>query len=540
MHWPGVGVFFIALACRKMHWCGTALSLDTPAGTPVTLSPALSRNGISSKHNPSAGISFSSVVSETSPKTKDKVSEKIGNGSIASFHSNKYLECESSSKTDCNINFVKEESNSAQEMPSSDDVAPKNCDENSSERANSMEAEDCDSDISITDVTNDLISTYHYETKSFSQRIKNLQVAAELDQGRQSVKNCDLPTGDGNSCLNPSENVNHISEVGFENVSDIDNQLIINPEEGDTEDDVRSLYPDVVVISSSEEELYSRRSSIADNSFGGKVDAEQASTEAGLKDNVSINYQSNDLENKTINEESMSSEPVLLVPIKPLAHPTVNLLESKSEVVYALRKNSFVEKLEKIISAQTLKFKPASHPSIPKPMSISPEINFTNLQNISSDVANIGASSQSVSSDCSVNLSESIPENSCPSPVNVEQNMSIQVETKEKEWDGTNDPEVVKDIKERLEKIFSSTVNSPVTSPTSKAFSYSLVKPPEEETLVENEQACEKCPASAENNFGVDKSLEENGYASQVDETRKHMAQVLGTLRLRNPDISSC
>lgn len=524
-----------------MNWCGSALALDTPARTPVTLSaPAPGCNGSSGKNGPLVGISNikrSSTGSdgcETLSRANQKFPEENGHDSRVPIDT--YL-----IPSELTENPVESVISRGHEK-SSDDIDAESC---NFKRANSSDAQDCDSDISITDVTNELLSlTYHDETKNNNEQtdlkstVEVVPVVSEQQEGRLSLANL-------NSANDQLINANlSVKSLEFQNDSVIQSQL--NSEEPDLEDDVRSLYPDVVVISSSEEEVHSRRSSITDSASRENfnyVHVESLETKVSSEDDVLKNHQpAAELEIET---EATQSKPVIIVPISPIVNASEDKSESKSEVVNALRKSSFVDRLEKIIGAQTLKFSPASHPPIPKSMTLSPEVNFSHSENVSSDSAGF-VTSHTVASGCPVDehdsdvhlSSESISEKPCASPDTVPSEPSSETE-----WDGTNDPEVVKDIKERLEKIFSSNINSPVTSPMSKAFSATFAKPSEGDDL-ENEQAHESCVVT-EDNVILDVNSDENSpekieHILQKEETRKHMAQVLGTIRLRNPDISSC
>ncbi|XP_034241850.1 high affinity cationic amino acid transporter 1-like isoform X2 [Thrips palmi] len=405
----GVGVYFISLACRKMNWCGSALALDIPARSPVSQSPpALAPNGTSGKNGPSSGISsihsFSNGCngSETVVKDEQKSSDVIWRGAPVLLGT-------ASETVLCEPSPIK---------PTLDD-AP---DLNDHGRANSVMAGDSDSDVSITDVTNDLLSlTYLDEIKS---RNMNTDLKPVEDSAHQERE--ERPLEDSDFAVVESTDNNHVAIDVCQDVSNNDSQLITS-EETDTEDDVRSLYPDVVVISSSEEEIYSRRSSIADNTLveSFEVEVESPLTESCLKCDAPTDVHPSSTDIKT------ESKPLVFVPVNPMAPADENKLGPNSEVVHALRKRSFVEKLEKLIGAQTLKVKSTSHPPLLRTLSVSSEINISKVQNVPSSFGNFDTSPDSVSSgsddqrDVDLPLASS-PESQFKSPCCTRQNQVKQ------------------------------------------------------------------------------------------------------------------
>lgn len=584
MYWAGVGMYFVSFACRTLRWCGAPPSSSAPTARQGLQNIAfVEANGFSDKTQPVSlrngslrnidckeNILLSHVHGSSLPEKdysaeatiQDAISSSLNSMSVSeqdSDHLPQPLAMQGADSTEESLMKLRnveigvssektlpvpeESSHSISPEIDASRPVPKLLD-----RWDSISADSNSSDASITEVTNDLLSlTYQTYEESRTKEgaepsLKSFHVEANMEDDREGrvIQEASEP-----ECKDIASSEDPHHEANLEHYP------IAVEEEGNDAEDVRSLYPDVVVISS-EEEIYSGSNSsgsiVSENiSLHSEVDPELEKIDEVLQienpchdinnSQCSMSHNDSNTESvaKPLNPEALPVDTKIPSSMSALVEDSESSLtddvSGDEEIVSPLKDSSFVEKLEKIIGAQSLKFKPSSYPPLQKSSSLT-QFRSINVYN------NFGMNrekSLSSSSEALVDLQHSkiLPTGT------VEADMTSQENNDEKlginslmeqsnQVDEDMGPEPVRDIRAKLERIFSSgSLGTAHCLPTQSSATKSPEASPTRSTFAAKDLY--------EKNFAKnDLASSRTEHSQEMDEVRKRMVNVLGSIRLKS------
>ena len=562
-----MGLFFMSLACRKKNWCGCTLphmKIATVTSSPVTLvNSALDKEQIKDIENGFEqslkeeklinGQGFSNCVKTIEIGTECASSESSGIGIQAS----ESVLPQEINKTD-NVHNCKDDDAESQLQDASlvntenfhKVEEQKNFLREDSVGALSTEEDD----ISITEAMNALLSIVYENEQAHSQgsgTTESLAIAQERREKKNSqnfILNNDTSNSEradsnyirGTFDASDSDMVGETSEFSD---SIKDNVCIHGENENNIEEDVRSLYPDVVVISSSEEDIHSRSSRACspnptengDNIFDSLADDTFRGDSSDIIVKSASDFPQDEKRGESKNTLVDETNAVLsLMPIEVAKFTsntaTENLYEKSNKVTSPLKNSSFVEKLEKIISAQSIKLK--SCPSIRKTKSMVNMNSSSSFSNVNSS-ARVGNGALRAPKSFDVSLSDDGKEEKTSNRLELNDHIESHSGDTPTEKDRRESEDVslctVGDIREKLDKIFASGITSPPISPVAK---FGVGQTPESNFTPQKpfiaKEMYESNLQRGMNTTSTDKWKED------INETKKRMADVLGTLRLRN------
>lgn len=429
-------------------------------------------------------------------------------------------------------------------------------------------------DISITEATNDLLSIYQNEIHKTRRSIaaECLFVKSQVQEGEKRENGENVIPGDHETLKSenedsrddqfPQDSLNppdlHLVKGDNDHLLNFKKDTVsIQVEDNQIEEDVRSLYPDVVVISSSDEDIHSRSSRASSPSItergdniihgsdiaAGDIPSENLSdTFEKLADDFPTDQTGE--ETKTNSEEleraNKQSSPgtVKSVTFGSLQLESDDTEDSKQvsetepdKVASPLKNASFVLQLEKIIGAQSVKVKFSTHPSMRKSKSMVDMVDSSNSANTDSEEKGNSNLCASKSFDISGSIDgKEFAEN------------QTEINKREHSWpgdahnEGRRESEDVSqcpagDIREKLERIFSTGISSTPTFLTSKS-SYEPTKSENHSSKPEKTFIAKEMYESNLQRVVKDTTTEQ--LQQELNGTKKCMANVLGTLRLHN------
>lgn len=483
-------MYFLALACRTLRWCGSppilhahsshrpVTEVATSNGSTLVVSGKVPAVTVSGRPDEPGLVSNGSALStasqiQISAQSRVPIPSAAGERSVRSS-----LVSEGVS----NHAYVEDAGGS------NDCTKYKRVD---SAGADSNNFGDDDDDTSITEVTNDLLSlTYEYNLLDDSSAERSLKSS--------------MPPAEGK--------IKSVTSAGT---------VPINNCESD--DDVRSLYPDVVVISSSEEEIISRSSSVSGSLTCADVDPSGGNGSSTIG-KAPERVQAQRLEEKS--EKSCNDANAAKTVSGDCDDASVNS-SVDLEISSPLKNASFVEKLEKLIGAQSEKREPSPRRPMQKSVSMVNMLGGSEKVSIGLD-EDVGPPRLPVAN---FSVSTGVPPAVEGSKSESEMGKGEQNYVNSMEAEAEVD---VSNIKAKLEKIFSVGLISPVTSPTVKNVkgefhdSHGTTVP-----KVDGENVV-KSPTSREGRLPEASSMLDSSYSVERDEVRGHMVEVLGTLRQKS------
>ncbi|KAK3909811.1 Cationic amino acid transporter 2 [Frankliniella fusca] len=514
-----VMLYFISLACRSLNYCGSPSTFNARPHAVAKVSSLPETNGVPSfnatKNN---GIENFSFVKEMAQSKESLVVEKCSievNIQCATpiptdSSSEDFASSDAQSVDPTNHDIFVKLACSVETAPVVESVERLNSDETSS--LDELSVSNSDDSTSITDVANDLLSI-----------IQQNEIA--VNTSNTSLKSV---TEDKDDCIK--------SKCAFDacvtlDIEDKLSELSKDPRlvtVEDCDEDVRSLYPDVVVISSSEEDTQSQRSSIS-NSFKAvekdnllqdldqqtstiDVTASCSNVSEQSNQNLNLSPQMSETEITPDGRAVNISEPSN---VNPPVTESSEISSVDCETASPFKNINFVKSLEKIIGAQTLKIKALSRPPLSKSISM---ISMVPLLELSVPPSNAAESENAKSSNeakhnCAVE----------DSFLNSVSHFDINCN------EDNNEDRGVSDIKSKLEIILSNSISSSSTPPTSKLHLRQISE------LTDNDSS--NTAETSENKDAILNVVEKevgHFHANEIEETKKRMSSVLGAIRLRH------